>query len=190
MTTLYRLNDHTPAVDPSAYVAPGARLIGQVRLAARASVWFNAVLRGDLAPIAVGEGSNIQDNTTVHVEGVEERADGVARGTVLGANVTVGHNCVIHGCIVEDDCLIGMGAVVMTGAVIGRGSIVGAGALVLEDTVVPPYSLLVGSPGSVKRTYPPAMVEQLNRKAALVYQQRILAFKAGLVPVPGAHDQR
>jgi carbonic anhydrase/acetyltransferase-like protein (isoleucine patch superfamily) len=133
----------SPVVDPASYVAAGAVLAGNVTLHANVGIWFNAVLRGDYEPITIGEGSNIQDNVTGHVD--------TGFPLTLGRNVSVGHNAVIHGCTVEDDCLIGMGAIVMNGAVIGAGSLVAAGALVTEGMVVPPGSLVAGVPGKVRR---------------------------------------
>ena len=181
---VFAYNGHVPRIDPGAYVAPGAVIIGQVTIAANASVWFNCVLRGDLASIEVGEGSNIQDLTTMHIQGTSERGGGrPPRHTKVGRNVTVGHNCVIHGCTIEDDCLIGMNSVVLNAALIGRGSIVGAGAVVLEEMVVPPFSLVVGNPAKVKKTYPPSIIEDVIRAAARSYQARIEAFKKGLKPV-------
>lgn len=178
---IFSYNGHTPRIDPNAYIAPGAMIIGQVSIAANASVWFNCVLRGDLASIEVGEGSNIQDLTTMHIQGSSERGGGQPpRHTKVGRNVTVGHNCIIHGCTIEDDCLIGMNAVVMNAAVIGRGSIVGAGAIVLEETIVPPFSLVVGNPAKVKKTYPPSIIEDAIHVAARSYQARVEAFKRGL----------
>ena len=178
---LFSYNGMTPRIDPRAYVAPGAVIIGEVSIAANASVWFNCVLRGDLASIEVGEGSNIQDLTTMHIQGSSERGGGrPPRHTKVGRNVTVGHNCVIHGCQIEDDCLIGMNAVVMNAARIGRGSIVGAGAVVLEEMEVPPFSLVVGNPAKVKKTYPPSIIEEVIHVAARSYQARIEAFKNGL----------
>ncbi len=181
--SVYSLGEHTPEMHPTCYVAPGAHIIGRVRLAANVSIWFNAVLRGDLASIEVGEGSNIQDNTMVHVDGAEEREDGREIGTVIGRNVTIGHNCVVHSCQVEDDSLIGMGAVIMTGAVIGRGAIIGAGAVVLGRTHIPPYALAVGNPAVIKKTYSPEFVRTYNLRAAEVYRMRITRFKQGLAPV-------
>ena len=172
--SLFTFMGHTPQVEPGAFVAPGARLIGEVRLAARSSVWFNAVLRGDLAPIELGECSNVQDLSMVHVEGDDERAPGAPkRGTRIGRYTTVGHNCVIHSCDIGDDCLIGMHATIMNGVEIGRGSIVGAGTLVLEDTVVPPFSLVVGNPGRVRKTYQPSIIEEVIRRAADSYLERV-----------------
>lgn len=176
--SLFSFMGHAPQVHESAFVAPGARLIGEVSLGPRASVWFNAVLRGDLASIELGEGANVQDLTTVHVEGADERAPGAPKlGTRIGRFTTIGHNCVIHSCDIEDDCLIGMNATVMNGAVIGRGSIVGAGALVLEGMIVPPFSLVVGNPGRVRKTYPPSIIEEVIRRAADSYMERVRLYR-------------
>jgi carbonic anhydrase/acetyltransferase-like protein (isoleucine patch superfamily) len=132
-----------PQIDPSAYVAPQAVVIGDVRLAARASVWPTSVLRGDINYIEIGEGSNIQDGSIVHL------ADDLP--VRVGRLVTVGHRAILHACTVEDNCLIGMGATILDGAVIGRGSIVGAHALVTKGTQVPPGSLVMGMPAKVVR---------------------------------------
>jgi carbonic anhydrase/acetyltransferase-like protein (isoleucine patch superfamily) len=128
-------------VDPSAFLAPGCTVVGEVALGERASVWFGVVLRGDVAPISVGADSNIQDNSVVHVD--------MGQPTVVGERVTVGHRAIVHGARVEDDCLIGMGAILLSGSVIGRGSLVAAGSLVREGQVVPPGSLAVGAPAKV-----------------------------------------
>ena len=135
----------TPQVHDSVFIAPTALVIGDVHIAPNASIWFQTVIRGDLARISIGEGTNIQDLCMCH-------ADEDIPLTV-GKGVTIGHNCCIHGCTIEDGCLIGMGAVVMNQAVIGKGSVIAAGAVVLEKTVIPPYSLVTGSPGKVKKTY-------------------------------------
>ena len=128
-------------LDPEAFVAPGATVVGRVSLGARASVWFGTVVRGDTAPITIGADTNLQDLTLVHVD-----ADAP---TVVGERVTVGHRAIIHGCTIGDDCLIGMGAIVLSHAVIGAGSLIGAGALVKEGQVIPPGSLALGSPARV-----------------------------------------
>jgi len=126
---------------PTAWVAPGATVVGEVTLGERSSVWFGSVLRGDTAPITVGADSNIQDLSVVH-----EDADAPV---VVGDRVTVGHRAIIHGCTIGDDCLIGMGSIVLSHAVIGAGSLVGAGSLIKEGQVIPPGSLAVGSPARV-----------------------------------------
>ncbi len=133
----------TPHLDPSSFVAAGARIIGDVTLGEGASVWYNAVLRGDSDSITVGAGSNLQDNVSVHVD------DG--HPVVIGEDVSVGHNAVVHGCTIEDGSLIGMGSVVLSGAVVGAGSLVAGGAVVLEGTQIPPGSLVAGVPAKVRR---------------------------------------
>lgn len=132
-----------PAVSENVFIAPNASVIGETTLGEGVSVWFGAVLRGDIAPVRVGKGSNIQDNSVLHV--------GDTDPCIIGENVVVGHNVILHGCTVEDDCLIGMGAIVLNKAVIGHGSVVGAGALVTQGMVIPPYSLVLGSPAKVRR---------------------------------------
>ena len=135
---------HWPArlrLDPSVFIAPGAVVVGEVSLGARASVWFNTVVRGDTAEVVVGEETNLQDNTTVHVD------EGMP--ALIGARVTVGHRAIIHGCRIADDCLVGMGAVVLSGASIGAGSLIGAAALVREGQVIPPGRLALGAPARV-----------------------------------------
>ena len=141
---LIDVRDHgTPSVDSTAFVAAGVVLAGNVRIAPGAGVWFNAVLRSDSEPIVIGEGSNIQDNCTGHVD--------MGFPLTVGRNVSVGHNAVLHGCTIEDNVLIGMHATVMNGAIIGAGSLVAAGALVLEGSVIPPHSLVAGVPAKVRR---------------------------------------
>jgi carbonic anhydrase/acetyltransferase-like protein (isoleucine patch superfamily) len=130
-------------LDPSAFVAAGARVIGGVTLGPGASVWYNAVLRADGDTITVGAGSNLQDNVSVHVD--------AGRPVVIGENVSVGHNAVVHGCTIGDGSLIGMGAVVLNGARIGSGCLIAGGAVVLEGAEIPDGSLVAGVPGKVRR---------------------------------------
>ncbi len=157
---LYSYKQNCPLVHPSVFIAPGAQIIGDVRIGRDSSVWFQSVIRGDLDQIHIGEGTNIQDLCVCHAdENVPLK---------IGDGVTVGHRCVIHGCTIEDGCLIGMGAVVMNRAVIGQGSVVAANALVLENTVIPPYSLVTGSPGSVKKTY--GEKDQIRKKTGMMAQ--------------------
>lgn len=134
---------NTPLLDDSAFVAAGARVVGAVRVEAGASVWYNAILRGDRDTITLGAGSNIQDNVSVHVD----------RGhpVVIGRDVSVGHNAVVHGCTIGDGSLIGMGSVVLSGAVIGAGCLIAGGAVVLEGMEVPDGSLVAGVPAKVRR---------------------------------------
>lgn len=135
------------------FVAPTATIVGDVTIGAGSSVWYNAVLRGDMAAINIGEQTNIQDGCLLHV------ADGFP--LVIGNYVTAGHGAILHGCTVEDGVLIGMGAIVLDGAVIGSGSIIGAGALITEGKVIPPHSLVVGVPGKVIRQLDDARAEGL-----------------------------
>lgn len=148
-----------PVVHETAFVASGARLIGEVTLGEGASVWYNAVLRGDSASIALGAGSNLQDNVTVHVD----RDSPV----VIGENVSVGHNAVVHGCTIGDGSLIGMGSVVLSRAIIGAGCLVAGGAVVLEGTVVPDGSLVAGVPAKVRRALTEAERAGILRNAEL-----------------------
>ena len=133
-----------PEIDASAFVHPTAVIIGRVRLGADVSIWPNTTLRGDEGAITIGEGTNIQDGTTLHMTG------GLSE-TVVGRRVTVGHNCILHGCIIEDDVLIGMGSIVMDNARVGAGSYVGAGTLITAGKVIPPGSLAFGNPMRVVR---------------------------------------
>jgi carbonic anhydrase/acetyltransferase-like protein (isoleucine patch superfamily) len=148
----------SPEIDPTAWIAPTATVIGRVHLAAGASAFYGAVLRGDTDPIVVGEGSNLQDNVVVHTDR--------GKPATIGRGVSVGHGAVLHGCTVDDDCLIGMNATVLNGAVIGTGSLVAAGALVLEGTVVPPGSLVAGVPAKVRRELAEEEREGIRRNAA------------------------
>lgn len=140
---LYRLGKLEPQIDPGAWVAPSADLIGDVRLGARASIWFGAVIRADNTPIVIGEESNLQDGAIGHSD--------PGFPLTIGARVTVGHQAILHGCIIEDDCLIGMGARILNGAILKPESLVGAGALITEGKTFPEGSLIVGSPARVIR---------------------------------------
>lgn len=137
-----------PRLAPTVFLADGARVAGDVELGNFCSVWFNAVVRGDVHSIQVGENTNIQDGAIIHCTFKKHK-------TVIGSNVSIAHLAMVHGCTIEDDCLIGMQAIVMDGAVVGRGSIVGAGAVITRGTVIPPDSLVLGAPGKVVRTVKP-----------------------------------
>ena len=143
-----------PQIDPTAYVAAQAVVIGDVRLAAHSSVWPMSVLRGDINFIEIGEGSNIQDGSIIHL------ADDLP--TRVGKLVTVGHRAILHACTVEDECLIGMGATILDGAVIGKGSIIGAHALVTKGTQIPPGSLVLGTPAKVVRALSPEEIADIR----------------------------
>jgi carbonic anhydrase/acetyltransferase-like protein (isoleucine patch superfamily) len=135
----------SPTVAPSAYIDASAQIVGDVHIGDESSVWMSAVVRGDVNHIRIGRRTNIQDGVIVHV------MRNPAHPTILGDDITVGHGAIVHGCTVEDQCLIGMGAILLNGAHVGHGSIVAAGTLVPEGCVIPPRSLVMGSPGRVKR---------------------------------------
>ena len=137
-------NGKRPQIDPTAYVADSADLIGDVTVGEHASVWFRAVLRGDVHYIRVGARSNVQDGCVLH--GMKDLYP-----VVLGDDVTVGHNVTLHGCTIENLCLIGMGAIILNNARIGEGSIIAAGSLIPEGTIVPPRSLFMGAPAQFRR---------------------------------------
>jgi carbonic anhydrase/acetyltransferase-like protein (isoleucine patch superfamily) len=128
----------TPNSDPSSWIAPGAHVMGAVTLKAESSIWYTSVLRGDINQIRVGERSNIQDGSILHVEN--------DRACLIGNDVTVGHRAILHGCTIEDGVLIGMGAIVLNGALIRKGAVIGAGAVITENTVVGENELWVGVP--------------------------------------------
>ena len=167
--------DRWPTVDPAAWVAPGAFVIGDVTLGAEASVWFNAVLRGDSDAVRVGARTNIQDGSVLHTD----------RGSpcVLGEDCTVGHLAVVHGCRIGDRCLIGMGAVVLSGAEIGDESLVAAGALVPEGGSYPPRSLLAGAPVRRLREISEDDLERLIRPNARHYIDYARAYRDPLADV-------
>lgn len=142
-SSILSLSGRQPRLAEGAFVADGARLVGDVELGAQASVWYNAVLRGDVNAIRVGARSNVQDNVSIHVD--------ASHPALIGEDVSIGHNAVVHGCEIGDGSLIGMGSVVLSGAVVGPQTLVAAGAVVLEGTVVPPRSLVAGVPAKVRR---------------------------------------
>jgi carbonic anhydrase/acetyltransferase-like protein (isoleucine patch superfamily) len=153
----------SPRIDPTAYVAPGARIVGDVTIGPRSSVWFNAVLRADTDAIRIGEATNVQDGAVLHTD--------LGRPCVLGDRCTVGHLAVVHGCRVEDDCLVGMGAVVLSGAAIGTESLVAAGAVVPEGKEFGARSLIVGAPARSIRRLSDEDVERLIRPSVRHYLQ-------------------
>jgi len=134
----------TPVIPDNCYIDVSAQVIGDVVLGERASIWMNAVVRGDVNSIRIGAGSNVQDCAVLH--GMR-----YVYPVIIGEMVTIGHNATVHGCVVEDACLIGMGAVILNNARIGEGSIIAAGAVIPEQTVIPPRSLVAGVPGRIRR---------------------------------------
>ncbi len=144
-----------PKVAASAFIDQSAQVIGNVTIGERASVWPNATVRGDVNTITIGEESNIQDGTVLH-------CDEGPFPLIIGNRVTVGHQCMLHGCTIEDDCLIGIGAIVLNGAKIGRGSVIAAGALVTEGAEIPPASMVMGVPAKVRREITPEEAERFR----------------------------
>lgn len=155
--TIYRLEQLTPRMGKDVWIAPNAAVIGDAHLADRASIWFNAVLRGDNAPILIGTESNIQDGSVLHTD--------IGFPLVVGARVTVGHQVILHGCVVGDGSLIGMGAALLNRCRIGRHCIVGAHAMIPEGREFPDRVLIVGSPGRVARELTDAEVARLEERA-------------------------
>ena len=168
---LYELDGVAPEVDPSAWIADSAQVMGRVTLAEDVSVWFGTVIRGDTESITIGRGSNIQDGTVMHAD--------IGMPIVLGEHVTVGHKVMLHGCTIGDETLIGFGAVVLNGAKIGRNCLVGAGALVTEGKEFPDGSMILGSPAKAVRTLTPEQMQGL-RLSARHYVQNARRFQAGL----------
>lgn len=144
-----------PQIGQNVYIAPTAVIIGDVSIEDGASVWFHAVLRGDEAPIRVGRNTNIQDNCTVHTD--------LDKPALIGDDVTIGHNAIVHGCTVENTCLIGIGAIVLNDARVKTGSVVAAGSVVREGQIVGPNQLVAGSPAIVKRELSDDIRELLRR---------------------------
>jgi len=169
--SLYRIGGHSPQVPASAFVAREATLVGQVRLGERASVWFGAVARGDNEPIEIGEASNVQEGAVLHAD--------PGFPLTIAANVTVGHQAMLHGCTIGEGSLIGIQAVVMNGAVIGKHCLVGAGAIVTENKVFPDRSLILGAPAKLVRQLSDEDVARLAGSAA-GYATRAGAYNAGL----------
>lgn len=171
---IYALDGIAPQIDPSAWVADTAVLIGKVVVEADASIWFGAVARGDNEEIRVGAGSNVQENSVLHTD--------MGYPLTIGANCTIGHKAMLHGCTIGDGTLIGMGATVLNGARIGRGCLIGACALITEGKEIPDGSLVMGSPGKVVRELDQTARARLLASAA-GYQANARRFRAGLTPV-------
>ena len=154
-----------PRVHPSAFIDDSAQVIGDVEIGEESSVWMCVVIRGDVNRIRIGRRSNIQDGTVVHV-----MKD--THATVIGDNVTIGHAAVVHGCTIEDRCLVGMAAILLNGVTVGSGSIIAAGTLLPEGTQVPPRSLVMGSPGKVRRTLSDTDLDEIQ-----MYADRYVAYR-------------
>ncbi|MDR1961371.1 MAG: gamma carbonic anhydrase family protein [Gracilibacteraceae bacterium] len=164
---IYTFAGHRPALGRDVFIAPGARVIGRVTLGDQCGVWYNAVLRGDTDALIIGPRTNIQDASVLHTDqGIE---------LVIGAGVTIGHSCVLHGCRVGDGALVGIGAVVLNEAVIGAHSLVAAGSLVTERKTFPSHTLIMGNPAKVVRELTEAELAKLERLAADYVERAALA---------------
>lgn len=174
--TLYALDGHHPQLpeDGDFWVAPDANVIGKIVLLSGSSVWFGCTLRGDNEIITVGEGSNIQENCVLHTD--------MGFPLTIGANCTIGHKAMLHGCTIGDNSLIGMGATVLNGARIGRDCLIGAGALITEGKEIPDGSLVMGAPGKVVRQLSPEAIAGLTGSAER-YQDNMRRYRAGLTPL-------
>ena len=146
------VNINNPQIHETAFIAPGAHVVGDVILKKNSSIWYNTVARADINQIIIGERSNVQDNSVIHLENDQ--------GVIIGNDVTIGHNAIIHGCTIKDGALIGMGAIIMNGVTIGKGAVVGAGAVVKENMQVADHELIVGVPGKIVKTLPKEIMEQ------------------------------
>jgi carbonic anhydrase/acetyltransferase-like protein (isoleucine patch superfamily) len=170
---IYALDGVRPDIEPSAWVADEATLIGKVVVEAEASVWFGVVIRGDNEEIRIGAGSNVQENCVLHTD--------MGFPLVIGANCTIGHKAMLHGCTIGEGSLIGMGATILNGAKIGKGCLIGASALVTEGKEIPDGSLVMGAPGKVVRLLDDAARARLLLSAA-GYRANARRFAAGLRP--------
>ncbi|WP_152184152.1 gamma carbonic anhydrase family protein [Sulfurimonas indica] len=162
---LHKFKDITPRVKEGTWIAPSADVIGEVTVGKDCSIWFSCVVRGDVHYISIGDRTNIQDLSMIHVTHYKNGDKSTGNPTIIGNDVTVGHRVMLHGCTIEDACLIGMSATILDGAVIGKESIVGAGALVTKNKVFPPRSLIVGSPAKVVRELNDEEVAELYASA-------------------------
>jgi carbonic anhydrase/acetyltransferase-like protein (isoleucine patch superfamily) len=172
--SLYRLEDRSPQIDPESWVAPNATLIGAVNVLHNASIWWNVVARGDNDPITIGENSNVQDGSVLHTDA------GVP--LTIGANCTVGHMVMLHGCTIGENSLIGIGSVILNRAVIGKNSIVGANSLVAEGKTFPDGVLILGSPAQIVRELSPEEIKRLS-ESATHYVKNWQRYASKLTPI-------
>ncbi len=154
---IYPFEKYKPEIHPTAYIAPGAIIIGRVVLEENVNVWCNAVIRGDVDAVVVGKNSNIQDLCVLHQD--------KGYPCIIGKSVTVGHRAILHGCKVDDNALIGMGAIILSGAEIGKGAVIGAGSLVTQNKKIPPYTLALGSPAKVIRELTDEEISEYSKSA-------------------------
>jgi len=158
--TILPFEGQTPQIDASAFIAPGARIIGDVTIGPEASIWYNCVLRGDIHRIAIGARSNVQDGTVIHVEG--PRPDTAGCPTIIGESCVIGHMATVHGCVLSDRAFVGMGAVAMDAAEIGEGGMLAAGALLSPGKIIPPREIWAGRPARLMRTLDEAQVTKIG----------------------------
>jgi carbonic anhydrase/acetyltransferase-like protein (isoleucine patch superfamily) len=168
---IYELEQVSPTLAESAWVADSAQVMGRVDLAADSSIWFGAVIRGDTESISIGEGSNIQDGSVLHAD--------IGQPLRVGKHVTVGHKVMLHGCTIGDESLIGIGAIVLNGAKIGKNCLVGAGSLVTEGKEFPDGSMIMGTPAKVVRSLSPEQIQGL-KLSAHHYIENAKRFKSAL----------
>jgi carbonic anhydrase/acetyltransferase-like protein (isoleucine patch superfamily) len=172
---VFSFEGHTPKIDPTAFIAPTATVVGDVTIEAGASVWYGAVVRADFSPVIIREGANIQDNAVIHGP----------PGTVteVGPRATVAHNCVVHGATLGEECLIGNTAIILDGAKVGARSLVAAGSVVTERTEIPDGTLAVGAPAQVKRQIAGTPAEKWVQDNPRHYAELARRHKDGIAPV-------
>lgn len=171
---VFPYGEFQPEIEESVFLAPGSRVVGKVKIGPQSSIWYNAVVRGDADRIEIGSGTNIQDNCTLHAD--------QGYPLILGDRISVGHNSVLHGCIIEDDVLVGMGSVILNGARIGSGSVIGAGSVIIQGMEVPPDHLVMGLPAKVIRPLRDGEADEF-RAMAERYRMRS-RYVLGLGPTP------
>ena len=154
---LIKLNGNKPELADNVFTAPGSKIIGKVFINSNSSIWYNTVIRGDIDRITIGKNTNIQENSSLHID--------IDIPLKIGDNVTVGHGAILHGCTINNNCLIGMGAKILNQAVINKNCIIGAGALVTEQQEIPPKSLVLGVPGKVVRKLKDKEIEKIKKSA-------------------------
>ena len=163
---IYPFKQWTPKLGANTWIAPSADVVGNVTMGRECSIWFGCVVRGDVHYISIGDRTNIQDLSMIHVTHYKKEDMSDGNPTIIGSDVTIGHRVMMHGCTIENACLIGMSATILDGAVIGKESIVGAGSLVTKNKVFPPRSLIMGSPAKVVRELSDEEVEELYASAS------------------------
>lgn len=175
---VYTFKQWTPQLGANSWVAPSSDVVGNITMGEECSIWFGCVVRGDVHYITIGDRTNIQDLSMIHVTHYKKEDMSDGNPTIIGSDVTIGHRVMMHGCTIEDACLIGMSATILDGAVIGKESIVGAGSLVTKNKVFPPRSLIMGSPAKVVRELNDDEVKELYASAA-----RYVEFKKDYVDI-------